>query len=146
MTALAAELMTSQERVTRMEFNLRGGKKAYKGATAMGDPTTGTVRPAVVGSGAGGAGDIFLGIFAETIDNSAATAGGATLPVTVDFLKEKSVLYRANDGTFVAATAFNPCYAADDQTVSTTSTNAPKLGTVLKVDSVLGVAFEVEGV
>jgi hypothetical protein len=139
MTALAAELMATQERVTRMEFNLAPGKKAYKGATAMGRPSTSFVYPAVTSAGAAGANDLFVGMFAETIDNSANTA--TTLPVTVDFLTEKNLFYRTNDGSLTATSVFNPCYAADDQTASATSTNAPKLGTVVKVDAVLGVAF-----
>lgn len=145
MTALAAELMVTQEKVTRLELPLLGGKKAYKGGSCGGMASGGTVRPMLVGSGAAGATDVFVGIFAETIDNSSATAGSATLPVTVDFLKEKTLLYRANDGSITAANIFQKCYAADDGTASATSTNSAPLGTILKVDSVLGVGFEVEG-
>lgn len=143
MTALAAELMVTVEKVTRFDLPLGPAVKAYKGGTAMGRPSTANVMPAVTGAGAAGANDIFLGIFAETIDNTAAT--NTTLSVTVDFLKEKTMLWRANDGSITAANVFGPCYAVDDQTVSATSTNRAKLGTILAVDSVLGVAFEVEG-
>jgi hypothetical protein len=144
MTAAVGEVMKTTERTTKYQFNLLGGQKALKGTTAMGTPSTGTVRPAVVGAGAAGANDIFLGFFAETVDNSAVTAGGPTLPVTVDFIKEKAWLWRPQDGTIT--TIFTACYALDNQTVSATSTNAPKLGTVMAIDSILGVAFEVEGV
>jgi hypothetical protein len=143
MTALAAELMLTTEKATRLDMALGPAVKAYKGGTAMGRPSTGYVMPAVTGSGAAGANDVFLGIFAETIDNSAAT--NTTLSVTVDFLKEKTILWRANDGGIAATDVFNACYFVDDQTVSKTSTNRAKAGTILAVDSVLGVAFEVEG-
>jgi hypothetical protein len=145
MTAAAAEVMVAQEKTTRLELPLLGGKKAYKGASCGGMATGGTVRPMLIGAAGAGATDLFVGIFAETIDNSSVTAGGATQLVTVDFLKEKTILYRANDGSITAANIFQACYAADDQTASLTSTNSAKLGTILKVDSVLGVGFEVEG-
>lgn len=144
MTAAAQEVQATIERRTRMELPLAPGKKAYKGATAVGRPSTGYVYPSIPASGA--TSDVFLGLFAETIDNSANTA--TTLNVTVDFLKEKTLLWRGNDpggGAIVATSRFNACYALDDQTVSTTTTNAQKMGIILDVDSVLGVAFEVEG-
>lgn len=144
MTAATAELMTTVERATRLDLPLGFSVKALKGTTAMGRPSTGTVFPAVTGSGNAGANDIFLGVFAATVDNSSFTA--TTLPVTVDFLKEKTLLWRVNDGSITAASLFNPCYFVDNQTVSTTSTNHAKAGTIMAIDSVLGVCFEVEGV
>lgn len=143
MTAAAQETQLGSRRATRLDFLLPTGIKAWKGATAMGRPSTGQLHNAVTGVGAAGANDIFLGVFAETIDN---TSGSAAVAVTVDFLKEKTLLWRANDGTITAASLFNPCYFADDLTVSTTSTNAAKAGTILAVDAVKGVCFEVEGV
>lgn len=147
MSALTAEFMCTFERITRKEFPLGYGVKAYKGATAFGRPSTGFVYPAKPGAGAAGANDIMLGVFHETIDNTAGTA--TTLPVTVDFIREKTLLWRANDpgaGAIVATDRFNPCYALDDQTASKTTTNAAKLGTIVDVDSVLGVAFELGGI
>lgn len=139
MTALTAELAMSQERWTRHQLPLAPAKKAYKNGTAMGRPSTGTVFPAVTGAGAAGANDIILGVFAETIDNTANT--GTTALVNVDFLYERTVLWRSNDGSITATSLFNKCYAVDDQTVSATSTNRAEAGTILAVDSVLGVAF-----
>ena len=142
MTALAAELMVTFDRWTRKQLPLGGSFKAYKGGAAVGDPTNHVVRPATSGTN----NFVPLGIFAETIDNSAATTGGATMLCDVDFLKEKTVLWRANAGNITAAgNLFGPCYYLDDQTVTATAGSNTKAGTVLAVDSVLGVAFEVEG-
>jgi hypothetical protein len=144
MTVLAAAFMIMTEQRSRMDLPLAPGVKAYKGCTMMGRPSTGYVYPAVKGSGAAGANDIFLGVCNDTVDNSAATA--TTMTVTVNFIKEKSLMWRTNDGSITASTRFNPIYAADDNTVSTTSTNAPKLGVCLDVDATLGACFEIEGV
>jgi hypothetical protein len=146
-TAAAAEVQITSERIRRLEFPLAFSTKVYKGASAMGVPAgtnAGQVRDARTGASNAGSTDLALGVFAETIDNSANT--NTTLPVTVDFLKEKTILWRANDGSITSANLFATCYYADNQTVSTTSTNAPKAGTILAVDAILGVAFEVEGV
>ena len=143
MTASSTELQVTVERATRLDLPLGFAVKAIKGCTAMARPSTGTVSPAITGAGAAGANDLNLGIFAETIDNTANTA--TTLPVTVDFLKEKTLLWRANDGTITAANLFSACYHADNQTVSITSTNRAKAGVIMAVDAVLGVAYEVEG-
>jgi hypothetical protein len=142
-TAATNEVSKTIEKAIKKDLPLAPAKKAYKGATAMGRPSTGYVYPAVTGAGAAGANDLFLGYFAETVDNSANTA--TTLSVTVDFVREKTLLWRAQDGTLAATDRFNSVYAADDQTVSKTSTNAPPLGKMIDIDAVLGVCFEVEG-
>ena len=138
MTALAAELMVSFEKWTRKQLPLLNGKKAYKGGTCMARPSAFAVVPGVTGAGAAGANDLFLGLFAETIDN---TAGSVPILVNVDFLDEKLVLWRANDGSITAAAnLFADAYVVDDQTVSATSTNRAKLGLIVAVDAVMGVA------
>lgn len=144
MGALAAEFMVTFEKIIRKEFPLGYAVKAYKGATAVGRPSTGFVYPAKTGSSQ--ANDIILGVFHETIDNTAGTA--TTLPVTVDFVTERTLVWRDNDaggGAIVAADRFNPCYVLDDHSASKTTTNAPKLGTIVDVDSVLGVAYLLGG-
>ncbi len=143
MAALTQEIGLGERKTTRLDLPLSTGIKAWKGGTAMGRPSTGLVVKAVTGAGAAGANDIFLGVFNETIDN---TAGAAAVPITVNFIKEKTILWRANDGTISAANLFNPCYFLDDQTVTLTALNHAKAGTILAVDAVKGVAFEVEGV
>jgi hypothetical protein len=143
-TAAVAEVLSTIERATRLDLPLGFAVKAYKGTTAMARPSTATVFPAVTGAGAAGANDLQLGIFAATVDNTAGTA--TTLPVTVDFVKEKTLLWRANDGTITAANLFSACYHVDNQTVSLTATNRAKAGTILAVDAVLGVAFEMGGI
>jgi hypothetical protein len=143
MTALAAELMVTFEKWTRHQLPLSAAKKAYKGGLAMGRPSTASVVPATTGAGAAGANDIVLGIFAETIDNTANTA--TTALVNVDFLNERTILWRANDGSITSANLFSKCYAVDDQTVSATSTNRAEAGTILAVDTILGVGFATIG-
>src|SRR5215472_17593745 len=139
MTALAAQLMITFDRWTRKQLPLQAAKKAYKGGTCMANLTAAAVHPAATAGG--NTTDLFLGIFAETIDNTANTA--TTALVDVDFMRERTILWRANDGSITSANLFSPCYAVDDQTVSITSTNRAKCGTIVAVDAVLGVAFTV---
>jgi hypothetical protein len=139
MAALSQEFMSSFERWTRKQLPLAPGVKAWKGGTCLGDPTNANVIP-----GAAATGKLFLGQFAETIDNTASTNTNAL--VNVDFLKEKTVLWRDNDGSITAANLFSACYVVDDHTVGASSSGKSKAGVILAVDSVLGVGFEVEGV
>lgn len=141
MTAAVAGTQHTEDKITYKELPLGFTAVAWKGATAMGRPSTGTVFPAITGAGNAGENDIFLGIFAESIDNSAGTA--TTKLVTINFLKEITLLFRANDGSIDASKLFNPAYALDDSTWSATSTNRAKGGTILVVDSVLGVGVAV---
>jgi len=138
MTALNAELGLDQEKWNRRLMPLKAGAKAYKGGTACIDTVSQTVVPGKASTTL-----LFLGVFAETIDNS---TGATTTPVNVDFLKEKTILWRANDGSISATALGIAAYALDDQTLTATSSGNSKMGTVLAVDSVLGVAIEVEGV
>jgi hypothetical protein len=144
MTALLAALQHTEDKWTFKEMPLGFSAKCWKGGTAVGRPSTGTVFPATTGAGAAGANDLYLGIFNESVDNSA--NAGTTLPVTINFVKEVTILWRANDGSITAANLFNPCYAVDDQTVSATATNRPKVGNILAVDPILGVGFSPTGV
>jgi len=138
MTALAKDSLISFERWRNHQLPLGAAKKAYKGATALGDPATGTVIP-----GATATGKLVLGVFAEQIDNSANT--NTTALVNVDFLFERTVLWRANDGSITSSNLFSPCYVVDDQTVGASSSGKSAAGTIVAVDSVLGVAYVVGG-
>lgn len=138
MTALAAELGPSYYKIKRFTFTLpANAAKVWKGATVMGVPATGLVQ-----KGTTAASLLFLGVANQTVDNS---ANGSQVPLEVDLLTEKTVLYRANDGTITAADLFNPCYVLDDQTVTGTSTGATEAGIIIIVDPVAGVGFVPEG-
>jgi hypothetical protein len=143
MSAATTEQAITFDKWSRKQLPLGPAVKGIKGTTAMGRPSTGQVMPAVTGAGAAGANDVFIGVFGETIDNTAAT--NTTLLCDIDFLSEKTILWRVNDGSITSASLFNPCYFVDNQTVSATSTNRAKAGTIVAVDTLLGVGFVVGG-
>jgi hypothetical protein len=141
MTALAADTLVSTERWSYRQFTLQAGQIAYKGGTALLKTADGKVYTAVSGAGY----SRLLGIFAEHKDaSSAGPLGSVDQPVNVDLLKERTLLWRANDGTITAANVGSNCYVSDDQTVSINSTNQSLAGVILAVSTVYGVAFEVE--
>lgn len=142
MTAASDEQLIRTERWQYRQFTLKAGQIAYKGASACLNTADGKCYPA-----AGALATLLtLGVFAETVDASAAgPLGSVDQPVNVDLLRQKTVLWRANDGTIAAANVGSACYYLDDSTVTLTATAHSKAGTILAVDSVLGVAFEVEG-
>lgn len=137
MTALAANLMIDTEKWTRKQLPLGPSLKAYQGAMACADISAHTVKPAV----ASNANLKLLGVFAETVDNTSTTA---TALVNVEFLAEKTVLWRANGNSItVASNMFALAYALDDATVTSSSSGNSAMGTIVGVDSVLGVAVMV---
>jgi len=139
MTALAAELGVDRDSTTRRQFKM-AAVKAWKGATICFDTTTGYVTKGQISTTL-----IPLGIAAETKDNSAGAAGALLLNVDCLALSggdvTKRLLWRVNDGTVVQGTIGSACYILDDQTVSNTSNGntRSKLGTVIAIDTVLGV-------
>jgi hypothetical protein len=66
--------------------------------------------------------DLFVGVANETVDNSGGSAGGKSINVlkTGSYVFLKTSAVQTDLGTVV--------YAADDQTVTPTSTNAVKVG------------------
>lgn len=117
----------------RREYVLTDDEEALEGLTALGDPTTGQV---LVGASPA-SGKLFLGVFDDHL------TGDGTSKITVDHMREITVLYRENDGSITASDIFNKCYVVDNQTVGKTSTNRALAGTILVVDDVLGVGFAV---
>ena len=138
MTASIYDIQITQDKITRKQFPLAAGQHAHQGATACGKPSLN----ACVEATSGDSTLIMLGVFAEDVDNS---AGNATTPVNVDFLYERTILWRSNDGTVSAATCFHPAYQLDNQTVTSTPGSNAVAGTILEVDPVLGVGFVVGG-
>lgn len=74
------------------------------------------------------ASDIFVGIAYETLDNSAGTAGGTGIRVY------KTGSHVMNMTSPVQANVGQALYGVDDQTVSTTSTNAVLVGYATNLD------------
>jgi len=137
MTALAGELALSEEQWYRQTFPLRSGKKAWKGALMIGNPTSADVVP-----GVSSAGQVFLGRCAATIDN---TNGTGPTNVTINLVKEKTLIWCANDGTITAGSLFQNAYILDDQTVTSTSSGNTLLGIIMAVSSVDGVLVQLAG-
>lgn len=133
MAALTRSRAVSMERWTHHQFILASGNKAWKGAAAVGDQTTGKVEPAH-----GGEADLLsLGHFDEDVD--ASTGDRA---VTVDLGMEIEVRWQENDGSITAADVFKLAYWADDQTVTATATGNSVAGRIWAVDSTRGVAIQ----
>lgn len=126
MTASTGQVSVRQSTWKFRQLTLKSGENVNQGAMAFGDPSTGKVI-----EGVSSASKVFLGVFAESKD---ATAGDT--PVNVDFLTERTVLYRANDGGITNADRFNDCYAVDDNTVSKTSTSRTRVGMIVDVDPI----------
>lgn len=135
MSNATAGILLTIEKISRMSLLLAAGQKVFKNTSAVGDTSTGTVKKAAPSTTLVG-----LGVFNQDLDNS---AGGSSVPVDVNFLKEKTILYRVNDGTITAANLFSNCYYLDDQTVSATSAAHSVAGMILVVDAVKGVGFVV---
>lgn len=135
MTALTQDRASSQARRTYWPFTLASGFKAYKGGLALGDPSTGKVRP-----GAQASGLVVLGKFAEQVD----AAAGDT-PVNVNLGVERDIEFWANDGSITAANLFQFAAVLDDQTVTLASTApgaAPVYGRIMAVEGGRGVGVE----
>lgn len=130
----------SQRPLTRYSFPLAIGQKAWKNGTACGDSNTHTLKKGA----AGNANLIVLGVFNETIDN---TAGAATVPCEVNFVREVKAIWRQNDGTITkGANLFGTAYVLDDQTVTANAAGNSTFGTILDVDPQLGVLVALEPV
>lgn len=131
----AQDVQVSSHKARRLTLPLASGQYAAQGATAIGDPATGTVK-----SGPSLVGGLLLGVFHAKADASAAQA-----PCDVDFLEEITILYRANDGSITSANLFSDCFVVDDRQVALTDGSGTRAlaGTILIVDPVDGVGFAV---
>lgn len=114
--------------------NYQSGSTAftiYKGAILMMDVSDvdGYVQP-MLSTITAASGDIFVGIAEEKVSvTSADTADGAK-----DVLTMTAGLVGFPKGSLAVTDTGAPIYATDDQTITTTSTNALWIGTLIRVD------------
>ena len=90
----------------------------YRGALTVMD-TSGFLAPAATA-----AGNCFAGIAEETVDNSAGSAGDKTCRVKCEGR------YLLTGTGFAQTDVSLPVYASDDQTITKTSTNNPRVGII----------------
>lgn len=130
----------TQERARRTypwkykQFTLASGTKAFKGGRAALN-TSGKVVPATSVAGL-----LPIGVFAETVDATAADA-----PVQVDLEREVVLEYFANAtaGDAIAATDIgSTAYMFDDQTVCITAAGRSVAGRIWDVDALKGIGVE----
>jgi hypothetical protein len=134
MTALAANRGQKENRYNFRQYTLKAGTIAFLNGAAFLDPKTDIVEPASSKTGM-----IYIGLFAEKVDASAAAA-----LVNVDMLDEVSTRRFANDAANpVAATDVGQiAYFVDDQTVSIVGSGRTIAGRIWDVDPTKGVAIE----
>lgn len=128
MTALAAERSQKPFTIKKIRLPMGAAFKAWKGGSACFDSATaGNVVQGKVSTTL-----TRIGVFAETVDNTAGAAGAALVTVYLD--KEIQLQGFANDGSITAAAIGTDVYMADDHTVTTTSAGSSKAGRAWKID------------
>lgn len=138
MSALGQARMPIELRLKNISLPLAGSTAAYQGGIACGDTSVGLVTKGAAGSTT----LLRIGLFAETIDNSASTA---TAKVLVSLDKEIITQWfdNATGANAVLATdLFNDVYMLDDHTVTKASSGNSKAGRVWAVDALKGVAVQ----
>ena len=135
MTALTTDRQTTLELITRLEFTLASGQKAYKGSI-IGYTLGGT--SCVVATATSGL--FILGTAAEAVD-----ASSAAKTISVDLGKERGMKWFANHTvSAVAATDVGAlCYVQDDQTVTMLSTSRAVAGRVWQYSATKGILVEI---
>jgi hypothetical protein len=132
MTALATKRMREQGTMKNRLWTLKSGEVAFQGGIACLELSSNKV---VIGDNE--TGSVFLGIFKESKDASAADA-----LVNIDLLREVNVEWLANDTTAPVTNILRPCYILDDQTVTADPEGNSIAGLVWAVDAIKGVAVE----
>lgn len=141
MAALTQPRVPRERKGKNMALQLVGGAKAWQGGAACIDTSANVVRPMVSGN----ANLIRIGEFQESVDNSAVTAGGATLPVVISFDTEFVMRWYDNATGAAAVTAGNlyqNVYMLDDHTVQITTTGNSVAGRCYQLDPVNGVLIQ----
>lgn len=104
----------------------------YRGAMVMYN-TSGFLAPCATG-----AGNVFAGIAEEEVDNSAGSAGD------VECKHKSEGVYLLTGAGFVQGDVGEDVYASDDDTVTKTSLNNPKVGKIMKFVSATQVWVKLE--
>lgn len=122
-----------RETIKKVVYPLAPGVKAFENGMACID----TAAAGVVKPGATSATLIRIGLFTQTIDNS---AGGSAVPVGVDLDEEITIDWfdPAGSGTPTIANLFSVLWIASDHEVTTTSTGASKAGIMWAMGGVFG--------
>lgn len=136
MTALSDNRFLNREVWKDRTFTAKSGELIYKGATVAIQRGTGYVVEAT-----GASNEIVIGIAMEKVDATSAAAS-----IAVDLIRSFEVVYFSNYGTIASTDIGEIGYVKDDNSVSLTptSTGGSVLGRVWAVDSVRGVAVEVD--
>lgn len=134
MTALAQDRTSGENNYRFRQYTLKAGTIAYQHGAAFLDPKTNIVEPVTTKPGM-----IYLGLFAEKVDATAAAA-----LVNVDMIDEVKTHRFANDVTnAIAATDVGQiAYFVDDQTVSIVGAGRSVAGRIWDVHATKGVAIE----
>lgn len=139
MAALTGPRAARYTTIKSAQFPLGAGLKAYQGGRAYADSSANCVKPGVSGN----ANLNPIGIFPQTVDNS---AGTGTLLCQVDLDKEILIQWLDNatgsNAVTLASNLFQDVYCLDDHTVTTSSSGNSKAGRVWAVDSVKGVGVQ----
>jgi hypothetical protein len=136
MTAMTAARPATESTWKYKRFTLKSGTKAFLNGAACLELATGKVVPAV---STGGTGLVYLGLFAETVDATAADQ-----LVNVDLVSEVrlKLFVNATAGDAVLATDVGKiAYFLDDQTVTITRDGRAVAGRIWEVTSA-GVRIE----
>jgi hypothetical protein len=141
--SLSNSRMTRRTLATRLQFSgvngLADGSTAYPGGLACVDTGDGSIKPGAVGTGL-----IPIGFFA---DLGPVVADGATAPVTIDLIHERSLVWMKNDVTdaVTADMLLQNCYVFDDETVSSDASGTSVAGVIWGVDAIKGVLVALAG-
>lgn len=139
MTAAAANLLQNVEVWKYYVYTLTAGNIAYQNALAVVDTNAGT---GTLLEGGESTTYAVLGLFDQYVD-----ATSAAKSVRVNFLKERTVKWFANDpgaGAIAATDLGKMAFVLDDKTATITPTSHSPLGQILAVDSVKGVAIDID--
>lgn len=116
--------LTFRETIKKVVYPLAAGAKAWENGMACVDTAAaGVVKPGAVSTTL-----IRIGLFTQSVDNS---AGGTAVPVGVDLDEEITIDWFdsvASGGTVTIANLFQVLYIASDHELTTTSTGASKAG------------------
>lgn len=129
MAALTGERRTAQRDGTTLNLPVKAAVKCFAGGMAVFDQANGVVRPGVTATG-----QVPLGRFKATVDNSAGSDGDLNAEVSVGVFR----WLNSTAGDLIAADDIGKlCYVVDDQTVALTDGTSTRsvAGRIVDVDA-----------